>query len=161
MIFKNGFFIDGLIQYSTFYLHNYPVLYQGGAAGIRVGNKWYFGNWRNYRLGINVIWGRTNLILITDNYSLYPFLMVAPLNIGWTNTFSFTEDMGLELNINLGFNLIVGYDFNAGYLINPVLKFRYNSFAVGLDIAIINGNTLNAQNHSLFTLVGLTVGGKF
>ena len=96
-----------------------------------------------------------------DNYSLYSLIMVGPLNIGWSNTFSFNEDMGLQLNINFGFILVVGYDFNAVYLINPGLKFRFNSFAVGLDIVIINGNNLSAQNHSLFTLVGLTVGGKF
>jgi hypothetical protein len=34
IIFNNGFFIDGLIQYSSLLYSNYPFFYQGGPASL-------------------------------------------------------------------------------------------------------------------------------
>jgi hypothetical protein len=87
--------------------------------------------------------------------------MISTLNIGLSNTFSFNDQICLELNINFAFSLIVGYDLKTGYLINPVLGFRYNSFSVGVDVAILNGTNPGAQNQTVFTFVGLIGGAKF
>ena len=114
----------------------------------------------NFTKSVKEVSSNVNL-LIHDNSNIHPFLTIAPLNVGLSNTFSFDDQIGLELNINFAFNFILSYDLNIGYLINPVLKFRYNSFSVGIDVSIMKGNNPGYQNDIFFTLVGLTVGGKF
>ena len=84
------------------------------------------------------------MILSRGWSSPYIFLMIAPMNIGLTNTFSFGEETGLELNCNFGFNIILspGNPMTVGYFINPVLKFRYKSFSVGIDVTLLNGSQI-------------------
>ena len=65
-ILDNGFFID-LLQQGAMYDDDYSSKnYIGGALGIRMGSKWYVGDMDNYRPGFSVVWGRTNIIVISE-----------------------------------------------------------------------------------------------
>jgi len=119
-----------------------------------------------YRPGIGAVWGRINIMLSqTQSGSIYPSIALAPANIGFINAFSFGGKVGMEINLNFGLNLIAhvsGSSLVAGYLLNPNIKFRYKSFAVGLDITIMAGDNISYNvEQTAITLIGLTVGGKF
>ena len=106
---------------------------------------------------------------------------------GFINAIQFNDKFGLEANANLGFNLLVSFlgytDGNyrqdavivqPGLMFNPCVKFRYKSFAIGLDIAVIyaaptnyrvvdsNGDSWGnvADANTLYT-IGVTVGKVF
>jgi len=173
-ILRNGFFFDGFLQYTSGAVGdsiggNWP--FTGGTFGIRLGHKWYLGNMKVYRPGINVTWLRTQLDLTYGGITLItPFYSVSPLNVGLTNTFSFGGKLGLEVNLNVGFNLTVDdyiYSYiaiSAGYLINPVIKFRYKKLAVGLDVCFRKGEYVTGgappDASIASTLIGLSIGVK-
>jgi hypothetical protein len=170
-ILENGFFLDGLIQYGSVNRYDanssYPARsLQAIGIGFRIGNKWYFGNMNTYRPGIAAVWGRINIIVgENQSGSIYPTVALAPANIGFINAFSFGGKIGLEINVNFGLNLIAhvsGSSLLAGYLLNPNIKFRYKSFAVGLDLTIMAGNNISSNSEqTAISIIGLTIGGKF
>lgn len=169
-ILQNGFFLDGLIQgVSIKILSSSPFVgdnLQGFGLGFRLGSKWYFGEGATYRPGIGATWGRMNLMLGRSSTSsrLIPYFAIAPANVGFINAFSFGGELGLEANLNFGFNAIIDvpYDgFAIGYLINPTIKFRYRALSVGLDLTFMMGDYIGSDRQASNILFGLTIGGKF
>lgn len=176
-ILKNGFFLGGIFQSAFVQITNTatafnsynPILSSGAGLGFHLGNRWYFGRMRTYRPGFGAVWGRVNLILIRkvglSTGGFIPHVAIAPANISFINAFSFGGKIGLEVNVNFGLNAIMDierFDSAIGYLINPTIKFRYKSFAVGLDITIMSGNYNKYNELQYFaTLIGLSIGGKF
>ncbi|BDS13789.1 hypothetical protein [Aureispira anguillae] len=172
-ILENGFFLDGLIQAATIKYSDANSGYRhdlsGAGLGFRLGNKWYFGKMKTYRPGIGATWGRVHLIFSRNaTYNPGDFnidFVLAPINLGLMNAFSFGGKIGLEANVNFGLAMVANpsvSDAAFGYLINPNLKFRYRSFAVGIDVTILAANYLNAADLQYENvLIGLTIGGKF
>lgn len=105
-----------------------------------------------------------NLVAVGGfNTPIQPYFSIAPANIGLINAFSFGGELGLEINVNAGFNAIVdltGSELFVGYLINPTVKFRYKLFAVGIDVAIMKSVYLYTSKILQTTYIGLTVGKK-
>ncbi len=152
--FKNSFYIDGMagIMNASGYSSNLGI-------GVRIGNKWYFGQNETFRSGFQVRWVKVGMFPL-DNIVAH----LAPLNVGYTGIKKLSETTALELNFTLGFNLLQGlryeyqyqefeYDYFTssygyttktgdeqltymGILINPSVKFRYKKFGVGLDLAL-------------------------
>ena len=157
-LFKNGFLLDAIVS-------------TGDLTGVavRIGNRWNFGSNDAFRLGVQALWGRVGY------YGGYDtgYFTLAPVNVGVVGTMKFSENMGLEAGLNLGYNLtlnIDGEEFegfddygyaeysngqHSGILINPEVKFRYKKFATGLDFAFMpfrGGST---------TLIGVSAGFRF
>lgn len=109
--------------------------------------------------------------------------------MGFANVFEFKPNIGLEVNLNVGYNVVIGifdsyYDDNyyddynddfagGGILFNPEIKFRYNVFAIGLDLAFTNATEYTEQSYynglydeyytrdTSFSSINFTVGAKF
>lgn len=198
---ENGFFIDGIFGFggkatvvpgsignpgSTVGSHTVA------SAAVRFGSKWYFGQGSRFRPGFQVIWARIGAVAPLPfsspdprdgGYASYaPTLTFAPLNIGATHLFIFSDNVALEANLNLGLNANVSLAATGnnnqnqtllqfGFLLNPVLKLRYRKFAIGIDFVFTHSlpgqiyeSNQSARSFSYNTnmiLVGITVGAKF
>lgn len=196
-LFANGFFIDAIagigpktVSYpaiSTSIGQPTGVIYvdQMVSASVRLGSKWYLSKGEKFRTGIQAVWLRLGTLVPTDvsnliNTNLTQWLTCAPLNVGSTNLLAFNDDIGLEMNFNIGLNANASFTtvssgnqtlLQFGLMINPVVKFRYKKLAVGLDFAFTHGMpgliyesartpVPFPYNTDVFQ-VALTVGGKF
>lgn len=169
-IFKNGFFIDFLFQggpYSYTATSATSFVTQTVSLSTRMGNKWYFGNMERYRPGLTMTWFRPK-VMIGDDGTGDPLIVLglSAVNVGLTNTISFNEVMGLEVNLNFGGVLYVDVTSDEtfpAFLINPNVKFRYKQIAVGLDVSYSVGQLLEYSIPIVgrSVLVGLTIGRKF
>ena len=111
--------------------------------------------------------------------------------MGFANVFEFTDNIGLEANINIGYNIVyVENDFSytntfgstsyyndefvgGGFVFNPELKFRYNVLAVGLDMIFTKARDYDTEydyttdtylwngNKINFSSINFTIGAKF
>ena len=168
-ILKNGFFIDGLIQgggldmnYSSPYgsmTMNQSASYSNFSAGLRLGNKWFFGEGKVYRPGIVANWIRHDILVnsykatVTNSYGqntttqtydyrpgqFFAILAVDPVNIGFSNVISFNDKMGLEIDITGGLSTVFIFENITSSVVNlagvfgAAIKFRYKNLSVGLD----------------------------
>lgn len=159
---EKGFFIDliwgaGSETTSRPAVPNIPGSIVSGRTisqtSLRLGSKWYFGSGEKFRPGIQGVWARIGVITpfvgVITGAAAASFttttLTAALLNVGSTNLFIFSDKIGLEANFNIGMNS--SFSFNStsnggnqtvmqfGVLLNPVVKFRYKKFAVGVDVA--------------------------
>lgn len=175
-IHENGLFIEGLFGFSnlTYPVNNYNYntgttttsSESSGEASIqmRLGTKWYFGSLeKKWRPGVQLTFLRIAIYHDFDfpiNYSL------SPLNLGFANVFKFSEKTGLEINANFGLNVMNfvpaipggwGWRGDGGIIYGAEVKYRYKSFAVGLDYSRINTFVKNNTRN----LISLSVGRKF
>lgn len=153
-VLKSGFFAEGLISAvstkipSFGYYRGFSKARRDAGAGIgfRIGNRFNFGSSTKYRPGMNLNYLRFQLFFTPGAASL----ALSPIGVGFTNTISFNENMGLEANLNIMFNFLIpierneygttstedGSDVDAyfGTIFGPSVKFRYKVLAVGLDM---------------------------
>ncbi len=168
-LFDHGFFIDALLHYvheHTLYQSQSYNIARGASVGISIGNKWYFGRSKFYRPGIALIWAKTHLALVNDDFGMpLARLIFSPLNLGFVQVLRFNDETGLELNLFAGFNGLAMLDstlFMLGYVIQPELKFRYKKLSIGFNFCYFSSDSpsnSNLQQESL--LLGLSIGGKF
>ena len=178
-IHENGLFIEGMIGFSslTYPVNNYN--YNTGTTTtsseslgeasiqMRLGSKWYFGSLeKKWRPGVQLTFLR---IAIYHDFDFPNSYSLSPLNLGFANVFKFSEKTGLEINANFGFNVmnfvpaLPGFWGNSnwrgdgGIIYGAEVKYRYKSFAVGLDYSRINTFVKNNTRN----LVSLSVGRKF
>ncbi len=181
-ILKNGFGVESFIGFaSSDYSDN------NFGLGLKIANTWYFGNNEVWKPGLKANWFRF-ATYFGDN-DLY-FHIALP-HIGFANAFEFSNDIGMEVNLNVGYNL-VGYNdnreyydssgmfihdgedfFGGGILFNPEIKFRYNVLAVGLDVVFSKVNEYSSEERyngsyyetyrrdTPFTAINLSIGAKF
>jgi len=105
--------------------------------GLKLGNVWYFGSSDLWRPGFKTVWFRGSAYFGDNGSTVQGSL----LNVGFANIIEFKPNLGLEANINLGYNIVYsenrhagGSDFTGGgVMFNPEIKFRYNVLAIGLD----------------------------
>lgn len=154
IIMKNGFFINGSIGGGTISSNPY------GNIGLEFGNKWYFGNNKHYRPGIQVTWVNFNFFIPSFTLTL------SPVNVGFSNLFEFKQNYGLEVNIDAGYRLFINTtsnttnedDFVHGVCFNPEVKFRYKRLAVGVEA---NLTTYLGRYGGFIGYPAFTIGGKF
>lgn len=179
-ILKNGFGVETFIGTAS---TDYSSGDVGG--GVKLANYWYFGGSDVWKPGLKSTWFRGATYFGGDVLTLQGSV----LNVGFANAFDFGNNIGLEANLNVGYNVIIGifdsyndtyyddyYDDNfvgGGILFNPEIKFRYNVLAVGLDVVFTNVteyqeqeryNGLYYDNYTRdtpFSSVNLTIGVKF
>lgn len=173
LIMKHGFFIDGLIGGRIGNIYNPSI----GTFGFKLGNKWYFGKNKIYRPGIQLTAIKANLAYNINNE--YLGVIISPANLGFANVFEFTENIGAEVNLNVGMTMMydILYQGNSnidayfGVSVTPEVKFRYKQFAVGFEANISNyfyqnqnfyGNGINSNLTVLpINLYSLSIGRKF
>ena len=148
-ILKNGFGVETFIGTAS-------TDYSSGdfGGGVKLANYWYFGGSDIWKPGLKSTWFRGATYFGDDVLTLQGSV----LNVGFANVFEFKPNIGLEVNLNVGYNVVIGifdeYDNNyiggyyddyeidnfagGGILFNPEIKFRYNVFAIGLDFAFTN-----------------------
>ena len=144
-LLKNGTNIELLVGL----LHEVNELDPSFGVSFRIGNTWYFGSGDVWRPGIRVNFIRLGLYSgtglgeynsLTNSYyeDKAVYFLVAPINVGFANVIDFGNNIGLELNLNIGTSFIYKSSdyYDDGYLgfqVNPEIKFRAGKFAVGLD----------------------------
>lgn len=170
---KNGFYVESILGTAKF--ENLDPMFGGG---LKLGNVWYFGSNDVWKPGVKTVWLRATTYFGEDNF----MLQGSVANIGFANIFKFSEKLGLEANINFGYNVVYNsydyeyYDYDYGYyyndtddivsggiLINPEVKFRFNVLAVGLDFTFSSLKEFDDENNRNFGLsaVHLSFGAKF
>lgn len=175
---KNGFYVDALIGSAT--VNNFDATFGGG---VKIGNIWYFTNVGLWNPGLKTTWFRGTTYFGSNEF----LFQGSALNVGFANMFKFNEKIGLEANVNLGYNVVYAnndldysydYYYNDGYyngnsrnnsydytsggvMINPEVKFRYKVLAVGLDAVISPMKDFDSPYKSTFTSFNLSVGAKF
>lgn len=132
MIIKNGFYVDTFAGIASTDFNDGDT-----GFGVKLGNVWYFGSSDLWRPGFKTVWFRGSAYF-GDNGST---VQGSVLNVGFANIIEFKPNLGLEANINFGYNFVYsenrftgGSDFTGGgIMFNPEIKFRYNVLAIGLD----------------------------
>jgi len=148
-LIKNGFYVETFVGTATTDFTDSSI---GG--GVKLGNVWYFGSSNFWRPGFKTVWFRGSTYFNEDD----AIVQGSILNVGFANIIEFKHNLGLEANINFGYNIVYtandrdyyynsnGYynnhyddDFTGGgIMINPEIKFRYNVLAIGLDFVFSN-----------------------
>lgn len=111
---------------------NYTSL-SGFYIGYKAGNKIYFGSNEKFRSGIKLTWIRIGAYVTTDA-AIY--IQTAPIGLGYTAVFAFTEEMALEAGMNLGPNFLMLPEAEltyVGLMFSPEVKFRYKKYSAGLE----------------------------
>ena len=92
---------------------------------------------------------------ISGSVSNSTLLYFAP-SAGFINAFQINDKYAVEANLNIGFNMMFTF-FSAvngsyrrdativqpGFMVNPCVKFRIKSLAVGLDVAVLYSGAAN------------------
>lgn len=157
-IMKNGFFVELLFgagnNTRTNHIWNdvtqsdeyYESSDLNAGISFKLGSKWYFGQRNKWRPGIQVSWLRLGIYVNDFDDFAYGLLagpkLLAPVNVGMTNVFKFTDDIGMEANFTTGFNMDIDMDWGemtAGLAINPEVKFRYKKLGVGFEYMRVQG----------------------
>lgn len=175
---KNGFYVEGIFGTATTDIQDAAF---GG--GLKLGNIWYFGNSGIWHPGLKTVWFR-GTTYFNDSDIL---IQGSVTNVGFANLFKFNESIGLETNINVGYNIVYNkaeyynnnkyyydgynfynydnYDYNevvgGGVMINPEIKFRYKVLAVGLDMVFSNIKDYDDNYNMPMSTINLSVGAKF
>jgi hypothetical protein len=162
-----GFFLDGILG-AGLYRVNGVSSQPNFEMGFQLGTKWHFGESDYYRPGIQLTWFRMGFSKspsdIDFSVHIYPF------NVGYASVIGFSDELGLEVNVNFGggFNFILeqfpyDVDIQVGFHVNPNVKFRFGSFAVGVDVSMLNGPVVTDTYSSWATsnMYSITIGGKF
>jgi len=157
-LIKNGFYVETFVGTAT---TDFTDSSAGG--GLKLGNVWYFGESDFWRPGFKTVWFRGAAYFNNDEVTVQASI----LNVGFANIIEFKPNIGLEANINIGYNIVIinsddygyynnGYNSNNNYyddftgggvMINPEIKFRYNVLSIGLDFVFSNVTDYNDYNY--------------
>lgn len=182
MLIKNGFYVETFAGIASTDFNDGDT-----GFGVKLGNVWYFGSSDFWRPGFKTVWFRGSAYF-GDNGTTVQGSM---LNVGFANIIEFKPNLGLEANINFGYNIVYsenrytgGSDFTGGgVMFNPEIKFRYNVLAIGLDFVFTKvteysdsydnsgyynpadpyfySNTNDIKRKTGLTTINLTIGAKF
>lgn len=168
-LFNNGFYLDAMIGYamtskSSDFIYDYTLSYyvptysqfSNVTFGVRFGSKFYFGTNEKYRLGLNVAWVHLTGMLNDSNRG---DVLLAPVNFGLASAFKLGEHTGIEVNTTTGLAISTIYSDGLGIKYGVDVKYRYDSFAVGIDLA--RTNTVFGKPLEFGNLIGVSVGLKF
>ena len=184
---KNGLFIDtfvGIAQTDSSSSTTFSST-SGIGGGLKFGNIWYFGSNDMWKPGFKTTWLRAGAYFGDEKIKFQGSV----LNVGFANIIKFTKEIGIEANVNAGYNVYVSLDntdYNGstymdstndfaggGIMLNPEIKFRYNVLAVGLDFVFSKITSFESESFGYagssntstiktdFTAINLTIGAKF
>lgn len=162
---KNGYFID-LMPFSIGTMSDKPGMVIGG--GVKMGNKFYSQREGIFRPGITVNYARMLLGLTTEENEFgnkESFFNLSPVGVGFATVTQFSENTGLEVNIDVMVNMIYGpgeYD-SFGFILIPNIKYRYKAFSIGAEFGISGGILGDEAIHGTRStkILSLTAGLKF
>jgi len=145
-LIKNGFYVETFAGIASTDFNDGDT-----GFGLKLGNIWYFGESDFWRPGFKTVWFR-GAAYFGDNGST---VQGSILNVGFANIVEFKPNLGLEANINFGYNVLYaennyigGHDFTGGgVMINPEIKFRYNILAIGIDFVFSNVTDYRDENY--------------
>lgn len=127
---------------------------------LKLGNKWYWGSRKNWRLGLKATWLKLGAQIPTNGIRTQ--VSAALANIGFANMFKLSEERGIEFNATFGYNLSLNSNrqhsrlrLASGMATDVEVKFRLKQFAIGLDYStqLNNGYPING--------ISVCVGGNF
>ena len=160
-LIKKGFYIDVLAGNMELATKNASTSYSG--FGAKFGSKWYFGAMENVGLGFQINWLRIGYYANSRG----PIIMTSPLHIGFTSITKINDKMGIEGNINFGYNLNTDVEEEDGFhsvSFNPEIKFRYTRWSAGIDyvrsIGLWDGDG-DALSEGTQSLINFSAGIKF
>ncbi len=162
-LFKNGFFIDGLIGTATLKSTvNSNIFRTSFGFAAKLGNKWYKGNGTNSKFGFQVIWLRMGYYTHKDGNSV----STSPLNFGFISVHKLNSNVALEANLNTGIATYHDLELEDGIFViplNPSVKIKYNSLTAGIDLvqSIMTRDGDFDDGQSSQTIFSLTAGLKF
>ena len=157
-LIKDGFYVESLIgTVATDYTDGNTGL------GLKLGSVWYFGEDNFWRPGFKTVWFRGATYFGEEEF----ILQASVANVGFANIFEFKHNLGLEANINFGYNLVyidndTRYDnYNSrnpyneefsgsGIFINPEIKFRYKVLSIGLDFVFSKVKEFNTDEEGYY-----------
>ena len=155
---ENSWFVDGLVGFNG--LRSTSLNTTAFSVAGRVGKKWYLGELNKWQFGAQATFMRMGLSFglpqnISGSVSNSTLLYFAP-SAGFINAIQFNEKYALEANLNVGFNMMFTFFSSVngtfrqdativqpGFMMNPCVKFRIKSLAIGLDIAVLYSGAAN------------------
>ena len=177
---KNGFYVESVLGMAT--TDNTTAALGGG---VKLGNVWYFGTNEVWKPGVKTVWFRGTTYFGDSDV----IVQGSVANVGFANILKFNENVGLELNFNVGYNVVYnsyddeyynGYYYTStddfiggGIMFNPEIKFRYKVLAVGLDMVFSNITDFSEDEYyngsyttyystkTPFNSINLSIGAKF
>lgn len=129
--------------------------YSNVTFGVRFGSKFYFGANEKYRFGLNVAWIHLTGMLNDSNRG---DLLVAPVNFGLASVFVLNAHTAIEVNTTTGLGISTLYADGVGIKYGGDIKFRYDAFAVGIDLS--RTSTIFGKPAEYGNLIALSVGFK-
>lgn len=164
--FSNGVYLDAMIgfagtskwpgyDYSGTSTSTY-TRYSNVTFGVRFGSKFYFGANEKRRFGVNVAWLNLTALLNDSNRG---DVLFAPVNFGLASVFKLGDHTAVEVNTTTGMAVSTLFDDVVGIKYGADVKFRYDSFAVGLDMS--RTSTIFGTQSEYGNLLALSAGFKF
>ena len=159
---KNGLFIDTFVGTATTDSSSSTTFSStsGIGGGLKFGNIWYFGSNDMWKPGFKTTWLRAGAYFGDEKIKFQGTV----LNVGFANIIKFTNEIGIEANVNAGYNVLLSLDnatytdyygnsyvdsnndfAGGGIMFNPEVKFRYNVLAVGLDFVFSNITSFESE----------------
>lgn len=156
---KNGYFIDFMLGAGS----TTELLGVAFVPGFRMGNRFYSKNNSMFKPGFSLNYARVQVGLSPG--SSYYFASINPVGVGFASITQFTDEFGMEVNFDAMVNIFVSnssQEASAGGLISPNVKFRYNSLAVGIDLAFAPGWFPDVNNtYRAVSVFAVSAGFKF
>ena len=122
-LIKNGFYVETFVGTAD-------TEFTDGLAGggLKLGNVWYFGSSDFWRPGFKTVWFRGAGYLSDKDAIIQGSIM----NVGFANIIEFTPNLGLEANINVGYNIVYtsndrDYYYDNNYYYNNTYNNGYNN----------------------------------
>lgn len=166
-LLEPGMFIDLMAGYARF---GTQTSYKNDFYGlsVKLGNKWYFGKNEKYRPGIQATWirfGAYSTSLDPRDISKGYFSV---LNLGFANVIKFKDNVGMEINLNVGPTILetpIGNNSGRfGLLYGLELKYRLGKLALGIDATRVEeqlGYGYGIGKGDALSLLSFSVGFKF
>ena len=98
---KNGLFIDTFVGTATTDFSS-----AGIGGGLKFGNIWYFGSNDMWKPGFKTTWLRAGAYFGDEKIKFQGTV----LNVGFANIIKFTNEIGIEANLNAGYNVLLSLD---------------------------------------------------
>lgn len=171
---KNGFAIELLPGMA---ITSDPAFSEPSFGGaLQLGSKFYFGSNEFWKPGLAINWLRFGVYSNSEAEGKH--IHFAMINPGFTNVFTFKENIGLEANFFIGAD--VNYTESdkdtrtrptaIGFAYTAEVKFRYKKLGVGINYLGSAGGYLDDEEGSTYyhsapppinSFISLTIGVKF
>ena len=163
---ENHVFIDNMVGYG---IHNehFPSstieIRSFFSTNINLGNKFYFGDSEKlYQPGFVVTWFKLGINIPTNATVFSTTTNFSLANVGFINMFNLSENMSLEVDLNVGLNTYSKYYLlipspKLGFEFSPKVQFHFNKINIGYSYSITKDFSSNPKvsffDYNLHSLV--------